>query len=258
MACSDPNLQNIPRGREYRACFRAQPGWVLVKADYSAIELRLAAVIARDGGMLQAFQDGQDLHRQTAALVLGVPEVEVTKEQRQLAKALNFGLLYGMGAQTLIQHTASGYEVTLSLEEAEQHRRRFFASYPGLARWHRGIPREPIDTRTLAGRRRLGVEHFTEKVNSPVQGSGADGLKAALGRLWRHRHEVPVDVRLVATVHDEIVAECRVEDAPEVAAWLTQHMQEAMSEIVASRVPIEVEATIAQDWAGTPPERRLR
>jgi DNA polymerase-1 len=95
------------------------------------------------------------------------------------------------------------------------------------------------------------VERFTEKLNTPVQGSGADGLKAALGRLWRYRGEAPT-VALVATVHDEIVAECPVEDAQSVADWLRRHMIAGMEEVTRGAVPIEVEATIARDWSGTP------
>ena len=252
MSCTRPNLQNIPRSREYRACFRAPEGRALVKCDYSAIELRIAAAIAPDPAMLAAFADGADLHKRTAAAVLGVPEGEVTKEQRQLAKALNFGLIYGMGARTLVGHARAGYGVALTMQEAEGHRARFFRTYPGLAAWHlrTGDACRP-ETRTLAGRRRLDTATFTQRLNTPVQGSGADGLKLALGRLWRHRAEAPT-ARLVATVHDEIVAECPERDAPAVAAWLAGHMQAAMAEVVAGAVPIETEATIARDWAGTP------
>jgi DNA polymerase-1 len=251
MACTDPNLQNVPRQREYRACFRPAEGMAIVKADYSGIELRLAAVIAGDDSMLDAFRAGADLHRRTAASVLGIPEADITKEQRQLAKALGFGLIYGMGAQRLMGHALAGYGVRLTEQEAIGHRNRFFATYQGLRRWHSSQPKGAIDTRTLARRVRRGVERFTWKVNTPVQGSGTDGLKLALGRLWLHRREAPT-ARLVNVVHDEIVAECPVEDAPLVAGWLRRHMTQAMSEIVAGKVPIEVEATIAADWAGTP------
>ncbi|HVA91500.1 MAG TPA: DNA polymerase, partial [Chloroflexota bacterium] len=111
MSCTAPNLQNIPRSKDYRGCFRAGEGKALIKADYSAIELRLAAVIAEDTAMLAAFGEGADLHRRTAATVLGIPEETVSKEQRQLAKALNFGLAYGMGARTLVEYAATDYGV---------------------------------------------------------------------------------------------------------------------------------------------------
>jgi DNA polymerase-1 len=263
MSCEHPNMQNVPRSRDYRACFRPEEGRALVRADYVGIELRLAAVIAHDKAMLDAYRAGEDLHRRTAATVLGVPADQVTGEQRQLAKALNFGLLYGMGPDRLISHATAGFGVTLTREEAERYRDRFFATYSGLRRWHRAQPDGDMITRTLAGRPRVvregtkrdgtPINIFSQKVNSPVQGSGADGLKLALGRLWRHRDEVPT-ARLVATVHDDVVAECPAADASVVAAWLVRHMREAMEEIVDHRVPIEVEATIGRDWAGTPLE----
>lgn len=256
MSCTSPNLQNIPRAKEYRGCFRVGEGRALIKADYSAIELRLAAVIADDRAMLTAFGEGADLHRRTAATVLGIPEEEVSKEQRQLAKALNFGLAYGMGARTLVEHAATNYGVTLTEAEATGHRYRFFTTYTGLQRWHAKLPRGVVDTRTLTGRIRRNVEQFTWKANSPVQGSGADGIKAALGRLWQHRDEAPT-ARLVAVVHDEVVMECPAVDAEVVAAWLTRHMVGGMEEIVDYKVPIEVEATIARDWAGTPLEGEI-
>jgi DNA polymerase-1 len=251
LSCTRPNLQNIPRSREYRACFAPAAERALVKADYATIELRLAAVIAEDRAMLAAFAEGADLHRRTAAEVLGIPEQAVTREQRQLAKALNFGLIYGMGARTLVEHAATGYGVQMSEQEAEQHRVRFFRAYPGIRRWQQSLGCAAAETRTLAGRRRLSVPTFAQRANSPVQGSGADGLKAALGRLWRHRHEVPT-ARLVATVHDEVVAECPAAEAAAVADWLQRHMVAGMEEIVTGRVPIVVETTIARDWAGGP------
>jgi DNA polymerase-1 len=162
MSCTTPNMQNVPRTPACRACFCAPAGRALVTADYAQIELRLAAVVAGDVAMLAAFHDGADLHTRTAAAVLGVPADRVTGEQRQLAKALNFGLLYGMGAASLRQYAASHFGVALSLEAAAARRNRFFAAYPDLRRWHRGQPEGAISTRTLAGRRRLAVERFTE------------------------------------------------------------------------------------------------
>ena len=108
-----------------------------------------------------------------------------------------------------------------------------------------------METRTLANRRRLGVTSFTVAVNSPVQGTGADGLKLALARLYEHRAEMP-DAHLIACVHDEIVAECPQETAEQTAAWLREHMIAAMTKIIGETVPVEVETTIGRDWAGTP------
>ncbi len=249
MACKAPNLQNLPRGPEYRGCFAAPPGRVLVKADYSQVELRIAAKVSGDKAMLEAYQRGIDLHTLTAQKVMGI--TEVTKQHRQLAKAVNFGLLYGMGAKTFQLYALSNYGLTLTPEQAEQYRSAFFAAYPGLVRWHRQAGRtgkNAIETRTLAGRRRCGVARFTEKLNTPVQGTGADGLKLALALLWERRAEVPGAFPVLA-VHDEIVVECDQDQAPTVADWLKRAMVDAMAPLI-DPVPVEVEVKTAPTWGG--------
>jgi DNA polymerase I-like protein with 3'-5' exonuclease and polymerase domains len=261
MNCERENLQQIPHARAHRACFAPGPGRAFVKGDLSMIELRLAALIAPEPVMLAAFAEGADLHRRTAAVLLGIAEDAVTPEQRQLAKSVNFGLLYGMGARRLVGYAALHYGVQMTLEEAERYRARFFATYPGLRRWHARQPRRSGETRTLAGRRRVITEGtdehgkpiniFSQYVNTPVSGSGADGLKLALARLWEHRQEAP-SAMLIAAVHDEIDVECPSADAPLVAAWLRRHMLAAMEEIVKGGVPIEVEVAVGRDWAGSP------
>jgi len=246
MSCNGPNLQNIPRNRNYRACFRAPEGRVLVKADYSQIELRIAAEISQDKRMLEAYRQGADLHELTSRLVLG--RSEVTKEDRQAAKALNFGLIYGMGPASLREYAASGYQVSWTEEEARRFWEAFFKAYPGINRWHEAQPKGPITTVTLAGRKRFGVEKFTEKLNTPVQGTGADGLKAALALLWETRHQCP-SARPVLAVHDEIVIECDETEAEAAKDWLVASMQRGM-EAFLKRVPVVVEAVIAKDWGG--------
>jgi DNA polymerase I len=196
MSCDHPNLQNIPRDPTYRRLFHVPEGSVLVKADYPQIELRLAAVIAQDEIMLKAYLAGEDIHIQTEAGILGLAPGEVTPKARQLAKAVNFGLLYGMGASKLQETAWEDYGVRLSEVEAHHHRTRWFELYPGIKHWHERTGeavnrRHGIDTRTLWGRRRLGVDRYTEALNTPVQGTGADGLKLALVRLFEHRDEVP-------------------------------------------------------------------
>jgi DNA polymerase I-like protein with 3'-5' exonuclease and polymerase domains len=252
MSCTKPNIQNLPRNKTYRGCITAEPGSCIVKADYSQIELRIAAVLAQDAVMLAAYHNGQDLHTTTAARLLGVAPERVTSDHRQLAKAVNFGLLYGMGAPRLQTYARQHYRVSLTPIEAEQYRQRFFEAYPGLRHWHRQTgATQSTETRTLAGRRRLAVKAFTERLNSPVQGTGADGLKWALARLFAHRDEAP-DARLVAVVHDELVVECPIAAAEQTSAWLQQHMGAAMTDILHDAVPVVVETTIGQDWAGTP------
>jgi DNA polymerase-1 len=254
MACTRPNLQNIPRNAVYRRCIRPADGRVLVKADFSQIELRLVAVVAPDTAMLQAYRQGQDLHVKTAAAVLGVPAAEVTRAQRHLAKALNFGLIYGMGVQGLKAHAATHYGVLLTDDAAYSHKNRFFNIYSGLRLWHRRVGNQlqhagTLETRTLTGRRHLSITSFPLALNTPVQGTGADGLKLALARLYEHRREVS-QAQLIVTVHDEIVAECPAKHAVTTAAWLRRHMAAAMAEAVAAQIPIVVETSIGQDWAG--------
>ena len=186
MACNQPNLQNIPRSGPLGSYIRAPEGRVFVIADYSQIELRIAAQICGDPQMLGAYAEGRDLHTLTAKSLTG--REDVSKDDRKLAKAVNFGLLYGMGAKGLQSYALKSYGVEMSLEEAALYRRRFFQTYSGLKEWHdnqrRVWHRGETETRTLTGRRRMGVERLTDRLNAPVQGTAADGLKLALALLW--------------------------------------------------------------------------
>ena len=249
----DPNLQNVGRG-ELREAFTAPEGRKLVVADYSQIELRAAAVIAGETRMIEAYRNGADLHRLTAANVLGKPESEVAKGDRQLSKAVNFGLIYGQSAPGLVKYAASAYGVTMEEEEAQRIRGAFFRTYSRLRQWHgvsHNAARDGVtEVRTRSGRRRLipetasEWERFTALVNTPVQGGTADGMKLAItmtaGRL-------PEGAFLVSTVHDELVAECREEDAETVKAIITDCMVRGMSTLFAD-VPVEVEASICTTW----------
>ena len=260
MSCGGPNIQQIPKARAFRACFCAAPESTLIKADYSQVELRIAAVLANDSTMLQAFREETDLHALTASRILHIPLNQVEPHHRQLAKSVNFGLLYGMGVNGLKQDAEAKYGVRMSDQEAAQYHRAFFLTYQGIARWHQQAKQQAeqvrhqqsgLATRTLTGRRFLGVRHFNVLLNIPVQGTGGDGLKLALARLFEHRDQAPRAMP-VACVHDEILVEAPLADAQAAHAWLTNHMVEAMREIVADRVPIAVEAVIGKNWAGTP------
>lgn len=249
MSCQKPNLQQVPRDRRYRACIVAPPGRVLVKADYSQIELRIAARIANERRMLAAYRNGDDLHTLTARQILG--KTEVSKEDRQLAKAVNFGLLYGMGAEGFRTYAETQFGVELTPEEAERYRTAFFEAYPGLARWHRQVRKQQVmETRTLTGRRRLLRVDTpdTHRLNTPVQGTGADGLKRALALLWVRRVECPGAVPILAC-HDELVVECDPEQVEAVSAWLVQAMKDGMEPLI-HPVPVEVETQIGTTWAG--------
>jgi DNA polymerase-1 len=258
MSSSEPNLQNVPRypDHPHRTCFKAPEGRVLIKADYSQIELRIAAAIAGDARMIQAYRQGQDLHTLTARMVLG--KAEVTKEDRQRAKAVNFGLIYGMSAETLREHARNNYGVELSETEAQEFRRRFFWTYRGIADWHeRERQAGPHDVRTRSGRLVRNVDRFTNRLNTPVQGTGADGLKRAMALMYERRHEVPSDVKFCLAVHDEVVVECNETDAQAVADWLKTNMLEGMQGLI-PEVPVEVEVQVGRAWAGeNTPEGRL-
>jgi DNA polymerase I len=253
MACDHPNLQNIPRIGPLRSCIRASEGRVFVVADYSQIELRIAAKISGDREMLSAYVEGRDLHMVTAQNLTG--RKDISRDDRKLAKAVNFGLLYGMGAKGLRSYALRSYGVEMSMEEAALYRRRFFITYPGLKAWHdyerRAWLHSETETRTLTGRRRMDVERLTDRLNAPVQGTGADGLKLALALLWERRGECPEAVPILVC-HDEVVVECDAEQAANVKAWLEKAMTEGIEAVLNSTdevdVPVEVEARIARSW----------
>src|SRR5215212_6969056 len=252
MSSSSPNLQNLPP--EVRGYVKAPAGRVLVVADYSQIELRIAAKISREERMLAAFANGEDIHTITARSLTG--REEVTKQERKLAKAVNFGLLYGMSPGGLRNYARASYGVEMTKEEAERYWQHFFRTYPGLRAWHDREYRQlkkhgSTETRTLTGRRRTGVTKLTERLNSPVQGTGADGIKLALALLYERRDECPGAVPILA-VHDEVVVECPEEQAEEVKAWLVKAMVDGMEEILNSgpdtdhpeRAPVKVEVEV--------------
>jgi DNA polymerase-1 len=249
MASGTPNLQNLPGDPRYRRCIRAPEGRVLVKADYSQIELRIAAKVTGDKAMLDAYARGEDLHTRTACRMLG--KVEVSAAERKLAKPVNFGLIYGLSAGSLRRKAKAEYGLDLTAEDAERYRQAFFAGYPGVAAWHRQLRRETgPEVRTLARRRcPLPEKHFYgTRANYTVQGTGGDGIKLAMAYLWERRHQCP-GVFPVLVVHDEIVVECDRGQAEAAAAWLKQAMIDGMAPLI-TPVPVEVEVTVAQTWGG--------
>jgi DNA polymerase-1 len=222
---------------------------LLIKADYSQIELRIAARIAQDERMIEAYRQGEDLHTLTARSMTG--RAEVTKQERQLAKPVNFGLIYGLSARTLRVKAKVEYAVEMIAEQAERYRAAFFDAYKGIARWHRRLKasRAP-ETRTLAGRR-VVVEAKTfygARANYAVQGTSGDGTKLALALLWERRDQMPGAFPIMA-VHDEIVVEADAAGADAAAAWLRQAMLDAMAPLI-EPVPVEVEVKVGQTWAG--------
>jgi DNA polymerase-1 len=250
-SCKQPNLQQVPsRGdSRYRKCFAAPPGRVLVKADYSQLQLRIACKVAKERRMLQAYQSGEDLHTLTAKGITG--KEEVSKADRQTAKAVNFGLLFGLGANGLRSYAAAEYGLELTTAQAEEYRRRFFETYPNLKRWHnRERSSSAKECRTILGRHRILDDKtpFTHRLNSPVQGSEADGAKLAMALLWERREQCPGAFPCLF-VHDEICVEADQDKAEEAAAWLKGAMLDGMKDVLAP-VPCEVEAKVSRTWGG--------
>lgn len=249
-----PNMQNIPRG-ELRSCIKARDGYKLIGADYSQIELRVAASISGEERMLEAYRKGADLHVQTASLVLGKDSSSISKDERQLAKAVNFGLLFGQKAKGLVIYARSNYGVKLEEARAAEIREAFLQAYPTLAAWQREqneAAKHVCEIRTIIGRRRRLPSNldswwmrYSALLNTPVQGSAADGLKFALCRLLL---EQPDDCCLVSCIHDEILVEAPEERALEIKAMVEQIMVEEMQSLFPA-VPIEVEAKIFETWA---------
>lgn len=252
MACSNPNIQQVPHGEEYRRCFRAPEKRKFVIADYSQIELRILAEFSQDAGFMEAFKSGADLHKTTAAQVFNVSPDDVTSEQRSFAKRLNFGVVYGIGAPRFAMMTG------VSTEQAEAMMRNYFRTYSRLDAWLKGAGNRAVrdkQTRTASGR--LIKFRFDEKdnrqiagtkrngTNAPIQGSSADILKRALRLL--HDELKETSACIVNVIHDEIVVECDAQQAEEIANKVECSMIAAGEEYVKS-VPIKVDAEIKDEW----------
>ncbi len=259
-SCAEPNLQGVGRSHDLRACFVPASGCSFVIADYSQIELRLAALLAQDETMLTAFRQGRDIHVTTAALIQGKPPETVSKHDRQLAKAVNFGLLYGQQAEGLVRYARSKYGVELTLEDASQFRRAFFASYQGIEHWHQQARRAAGDrnvteARTLLGRRRLLPElsvdtkwsRFSTLINHPVQGVSGDIIKLAMCDLADELANTKA--RIVLTVHDELLVEAPHLAAGQLCAVVQARMVSAAEKLTRGSGLFTAEAVVADSWA---------
>ena len=239
-SCTSPNVQSLPKGGDFRGCIRPLEGRVLVKADLSQIELRVLAAITEDEAMLEIFRKGEDLHLNTAEVLAG-RKVKKGDPERQKAKAINFGLSFGMGAKRFKEMAASDYGVRMTLSEARDAKQKLLAAYPAIGSWHqRESARSEagdFETFTLLGRRRVvkpdnsGKPSFTERLNAPVQGTAADILKLALARLWEGRSDYPGTFP-VLTVHDEVVIECGEKAAQDTARWLSETLRGAVADVL--------------------------
>jgi DNA polymerase I-like protein with 3'-5' exonuclease and polymerase domains len=252
-SCTNPNIQQVPHAVEYRRCFSGNPaGRKLIIADYSQIELRILAEFSGDRGFIKAFSSGADLHRVTAAEVFNVSVDQVTREQRDFAKRLNFGVVYGIGAQRFSIMTGS------TVPEAENILRKYFATYRGLDTYlHEAADRAVRERQARTGSGRLVRFRYDEQdrqqismtkrngKNTPIQGTSADILKRAL-RLLRDELR-GTNAQIVNIIHDEIVVEADADEAQDVALKVERAMCAAGEEYVKT-VPIKVETEIADEW----------
>src|SRR5215510_12486717 len=252
-ACTNPNIQQVPHAIEYRRCFSGYPeGRKLIIADYSQIELRILAEFSGDRGFMDAFNSGADLHRVTASQVFNAALDQVTKEQRDFAKRLNFGVVYGIGAQRFAMMTG------LSVSDAENVLRRYFGTYRQLDSYLRDAANRAVSerqARTASGRlvrfrydendrQQISMTQRNGK-NTPIQGTSADILKRALKLLKDELRET--NAKVVNIIHDEIVVEADAGEAQKIAAKVERVMCTAGEEYLRT-VPVKVETEIADEW----------
>jgi DNA polymerase-1 len=256
LASNEPNLQNIPvrteEGRKIREAFIARPGWQLISADYSQIELRIMAHIAQDANLLEAFAQGRDIHQATAAEIFGVPLEGVTPEQRRYAKVINFGLIYGM--------SAFGLASNLGIERsaAQTYIDTYFGRYPGVAKYMsdtRVLAKEKGYVETIFGRRlwlpeinssngmrRQGAERAA--INAPMQGTAADLIKLSMIAVQSWLEAENLQTQMLLQVHDELVLEV----PPTELELVKMQLRNLMTQVAILRVPLEVGIGVGSNW----------
>ena len=256
LSSTEPNLQNIPTrtelGSELRRMFTADPGKVLVDADYSQIELRLLAHISGDRAMQEAFASGEDFHTVTAAHVFGVPIDQVTQNMRRAAKAVNFGIVYGISAFSLSQ------DLGVTVAEAKEYMDAYFARFPGVKRYMDGViekARADGYVETMFHRRRalpeikasnFNTRSFGERValNMPIHGAATDIIKLAMVRVFERLKKETLQAKLIMQVHDELIVECPEDEAEQVKALLTEEMEGVYD----LDVPLTADAHSGKNW----------
>ena len=256
ISSTEPNLQNIPTriefGKQLRKVFKPAEGRVYIDADYSQIELRVLAHLSEDEHMIEAFKNGEDIHRQAASKVFGIPVEEVTKEQRSSAKAVNFGIVYG------ISEFGLGQQLGINRNKAKEYIEQYLTEYAGV----RNFMKESVQnakehgySETMFGRKReikeltssnYMVRQFGERaaMNSPIQGTAADIMKIAMVNLYKELRKTNFDVKIVLQVHDELILECKEEDSIEVQKILKNCMESAIK----LSIPLQVETEVAKNW----------
>ena len=256
ISSTEPNLQNIPMrtelGRLIRKVFVPKDGYVFADADYSQIELRILAHMSKDKGLIDAYHEGEDIHRITASKVFHVPFEEVTPLQRRNAKAVNFGIVYGISAFGLSQ------DLSISAHEAKEYMEKYFETYPGVKKYQEDViasAKAKGYSETMFGRRRpvpelkasnFNLRQFGERVamNAPIQGTAADIMKIAMIDVFFKLKELSLKSKLILQIHDELV----IETAPDEVDTVTKLLVEEMEKAVALSVPMEVDCHTGSDW----------
>ena len=256
ISSTEPNLQNIPTreelGKQLRKVFKPREGYIYVDADYSQIELRVLAHISQDKHMLEAFKNGEDIHKQAASKVLGIPIEEVTKEQRGKAKAVNFGIVYGISDFGLAE------QIGVSRKEAKQYIEQYLEKYSGIKKFMDDIVEDAKEkgyVETLFHRRRYipeltsrnyMVRQFGARVamNTPIQGTAADIMKIAMIDTYNKLKEENLDAKLILQVHDELMIECKIEEKEKVKEILKTCMENATK----LSIPLKAEVSEATNW----------
>ena len=256
ISSTEPNLQNIPTreelGKQLRKVFKPEEGYIFIDADYSQIELRVLAHISQDEHMLQAFRNDEDIHKQAASKVLGIPIEEVTKEQRSSAKAVNFGIVYGISDYGLAE------QLGISRKKAKEYIEQYLEKYSGIKKFMDQIVEEAREkgyVETLFHRRRYIPELTSNNymvrqfgmraaMNTPIQGTAADIMKIAMIQVYRRLQEEKLDAKLILQVHDELMIECRTEEKEAVKKLL----QECMENAAQLDIPLKVEVSEATNW----------
>lgn len=262
MAYSEPNIQQIPAIPEFRYCFVAddsrgkgrEKGSVIIKSDYSQIELRICAEVTEDEKLIKAYQNGEDVHSQTARIIVG----RVDKEARQAAKAVNFGLIYGMGSRSLAEYCRIGFGINISESVAKEWKQKFFAEYQGVAEWLASLPKRfPIDSESknlivhsLSRTRNIHPKEcqfrypLSTVANTLIQSVAADGLKNAIILMHNRKKE---ELKYLFSVHDEIVCETPEEEIETSITTVKQSMIDGMRTYI-KQVPVIVETKIGKSW----------
>lgn len=263
-SCDGPNLQQVPRDRRIRSCLGAPKGWRFLEVDYSAVEVRIAAWFAEELAMLNVFsQENGDIYRYTAAIINGIPESEVTKEQRQGAKAIVLGFIYGLSAKGFVMYAKATFDVTFTLKEGQEFREKFFQTYPNLVSWHENCKRKArkdLQVKSPLGRVRRLLKILStddaqrakaerQSINSPVQGMGGDLTLCALVELSEIMD--PEECIPVGDVHDAILFQVREDVVDKWAKIILKTMEEPSllkKFDVNPPVRLKAEGKIGQYW----------